>query len=176
MRIVLPSLLIIIVFVLSGCSQKLAQSVPNYSIYKIPPINTKHATVENLNGEGTIFKVSTKIKGKTKRLIELMIISTMRKAVEETKSRGYIYFQIISPSSISNANGFPINTIADLTTYLVPQTDNVPNGYNGMVNAIQTHSALDISMTVFGTSEFAVIVKIRKDPKYYDIVWDTKKY
>ena len=175
MRIFLFSTIMILFF--AGCSQKISDKVQNYSLYEIPKTDTTKSTVENLNDNGTIFKVTTSANGKVeKKGAMLLVITTMQKTVEETKRKGYRYFQVISPTTISNASGFPINTVADLTTFLVPQSDNVPEGYNGMINAIETHSAIDLPLTIFGTSKFEVVVRIVEEPKYYDIVWDTNKY
>lgn len=175
MRIFIFSAIIVLFF--AACSQKISDKVQNYSLYEIPKTDTTKSTVENLNDNGTIFKVSTSANGKVeKKGAMLLIITTMQKTVEETKRKGYRYFQVISPTTISNASGFPINTVADLTTFLVPQSDNLPEAHNGMINAIETHSAIDLPLTIFGTSKFEVVVRIVEEPKYYDIVWDTNKY
>jgi len=175
MKILLYSIAALLL--LSGCSQKLSDAVPNYALYQVPSIKTDKATVEDMSKDGKIFKVTTTIDGKVrKKGAMLLVVSTMRKAVQETKARGYRYFQIIAPAELNNAAGFPINNIADLASFLVPQTNNVPKAFNGLENAIDTHPALDIPLTIFGDSKFSVVVQIIEDPKYYDIVWDTERY
>lgn len=175
MKLLIYLLLTVLFF--TGCSQNLPSSVPNYSIYKTPTVNITNTNVENLNEQGDIFKVTNVVDGKVnKKGAMLMVIGALQKAVVETEQRGYRYFQIISPSSLSNTSGFPINTIADLTAYLIPQANNVPKGYNGLINAIETHSALGIPLTVFGESKFEIVVRTIKEPNYFDIVWDTNKY
>lgn len=175
MRLLLLTPLLLIFF--TGCSQKLSNNISNYNIGKVKDFDTKNVSVTNLNGDGTIFKVKLIIDGKVSKYNEApLVYPVLQKAVAHAKEKGYRYFQIIGPNSLSNANGFPLNTVTDLGTYLLPHTSNLMGGFNGLANSIDTHPSINIPFSIFGESSFEIDVILVKNPKYDDIVWDTSIY
>lgn len=169
----IPLLLIL----LTGCSQKLSNKISNYNIGKVKEFDTQKVSITDLNTDGTIFKAKLIIDGKVSKFNEApLIYPVLQKAVAHAKEKGYRYFQIIGPNSLSNANGFPLNTVTDLGSYLLPHTNNLMGGFNGLANSIDPHPSINIPLTVFGESSFEVDVMLIKNPKYDDIVWDTTIY
>jgi hypothetical protein len=131
--------------------------------------------LSDMSENGKIIQVAGSIKGGLRENYHKkeLIVPTLELLVQELHKRGYKYFQIIKPTSLSNFNGFPINTVADLATYLAPELNN-PSDDNELENATDNHSSISTSITVFfdNTLEFTIII-IDK-PKPYQIVWNVE--
>lgn len=92
-----------------------------------------------------------------------------------TKLKGYRYFQIVSPDSLSNVKGFPINNLADIVSYVSPRASNVYGLYTQLENSKITHSSIDVP-TFSGDPKFKIQIRLVKNPKYYEIVWDVNNF
>jgi hypothetical protein len=157
-------------------NQTNADKVSNYRIIELGKLSTGTVTVENINADGTAYRVKETIKGKANpNTTKYIILAALQKSIEHAKANGYKYVQIIAPDSLSNEKGFPINNSADIASYLVPLSNN-PGGYLGLENSIDVHSSIDKPFSNFGSTSFEIVFKEVKNPKPTDIVWDTKKY
>lgn len=104
-----------------------------------------------------------------------LLVPGLQLLIQELDKRGHKYFQIIKPTSLSNLNGFPINTVAGLSAYLSPELNN-PSDDNELENAKgkDVHSSINTAFTMFDDSIFEFIIVIIDNPKPYQIVWDVK--
>jgi hypothetical protein len=103
-----------------------------------------------------------------------LLVPGMQKLVQEMDERGYKYFQIVSPSHISNYLGFPINNIADLSTYLIPELNNPYDSnifFRYDMDLIYGQSLSNL--LIGGTTK--LVVKGINNPGEDDIVWDVKR-
>lgn len=166
----------VITILFTGCSQKLGDKAPNYTVKQLPEVDTAGIVVDNVTDDGTTYKVTKTVEGMIQEPAFAYVTPVMKKAIEHAKSKGYRYIQIIEPASLSNEKGFPINNAADLASYIAPYANNVKGGPLGLENSINKHSSLDGALTIFGKSTFQVVVKEVKNPKYNDIVWDMEQY
>lgn len=132
----------------------------------------------NVEDSETIIKVSHKLKGKHSDNVYKVIVPAMNKINEEVKKRGYEYFQIVSPKQISNLEGFPINNKADLATFLNPQFSMPTHNLNlletrkTLMDNQNSQNVVDTPFTIFGTTEFELVIRMIKEPNYDEIVWN----
>jgi len=104
-----------------------------------------------------------------------LLVPGLQLLVHELGKRGHKYFQIIKPTSLSNLNGFPINSIAGLSAYLSPELNN-PSEDNELENAdgMDVHSSINSGFTIFDDSVFELNILIIDTPKPYQIVWNVE--
>lgn len=167
---------LLIVFILStGCSSKSA-NFPNISKSSIDKYDISKVIIKNLTKDGMVFKTTLKTDKRIdvrKGDLAKLVVPTLQAAVKNAKDKGIQYFQIIAPASLSNANGFPINNIADLSSYLVPRLSRPARGYFRIENYFEAHSS--INKPLFGDASFEIVIRELKNPKFTDIVWNVEK-
>jgi hypothetical protein len=156
--------------------QASTDNVPNYQLFKLETLKTNNVVIEKVDQSGTTYKVKNTMKAPaTPAICQYIITAALQKAIEHAKNNRYEYIQIVSPDSLSNEKGFPINNFADIVSYLVPMANN-PGGYLRLDNSLDLHSSIEKSFGPFGSPSFEIVFKEVKNPKHTDIVWDTKSY
>lgn len=158
-----------IMLFLSGCTS------PNNASNQIR--NT--FTFTKIDNSDTLYKANRIIEGKLGAVYPI-VKQTMESIKEEVKKRGYNYFQIVSPKSISNFDGFPINNTVDLMAFLNPQIS-MPRNKLGFLESKRTlidnqksQTAVDVPLTVWGDTTFKLIVRLVKEPMEDEIVWNVE--
>ena len=139
--------------------------------------DSMQVVLSDISKNAKIIKVTASITGRVRENYHKkeLIVPTLQLLMQEMKSRGHKYFQIIKPTSLSNLNGFPINTVAGLSAYLSPELNN-PSDDNELENAdgMDVHSSINTGYTAFDDSIFEFIIVIIDKPKPYQIVWNVK--
>jgi len=174
---------VLVALILTGCGS-VNPNLPTNKVevkeYNINIPYSGNTTFENIPNSETLLKVSHKLDGKHKNNLHKVIVPTINKINEEVKNRGYEYFQIVSPKQISNIEGFPINNKADLTAFLNPQysmpghTLNFLEGGKTLMDNQNSQDVINVPFTIFGTTEFELIIRMIKEPSYDEIVWNVK--
>jgi len=170
------------VFMFTGCGS-VDPSMPQSSVHvkkKALTIKTKGQTIfSSVAGSETLFKASHKLKGKH-RAVAKIVVPTINDINKEVLRRGYRYYQIVSPTQINNLEGFPINNKNDLAAFLNPQTS-MPRHELSMLETGATlmdnqksQSVVSVPFLIFGTTEFNLVVRLVKEPRVEEIVWDAK--
>lgn len=166
--LILTSIVVTLIF--SGC----AQIIPNK-----PTPKTTFKFVKVHNSE-TLYK-ATYTKGEKISFVYFFISGAIKNIITEVKKRGYNYFQIVSPKSISNLDGFPITNGKDLASFLNPQMTMPSEGLNfletrkTLMDNNNSQSVVDIPLTIFQDTKLELVVRLVKEPLEDEIVWDVNK-
>ncbi len=133
--------------------------------------------LSDISKNGKILQYTASITG---RVLENhhkkeLLLPGLQLLMHELHNRGHKYFQILKPTSLSNLNGFPLNTIAGLSAYLSPELNN-PSEDNELENAdgMDVHSSINSGFTVFDDSIFELTIIVIDEPKSYQIVWNVE--
>lgn len=147
----------------------------NISIFHIR--DSMQVILSDISKNGKVIKYTASIQGRVSENYHKkeLIVPGLQLLIQELDKRGHKYFQIIKPTSLSNLNAFPINTVAGLSAYLSPELNN-PSDDNELENAdgMDVHSSINTGYTAFDDSIFEFIIVIIDNPKPYQIVWDVK--
>lgn len=164
--IILLSLVITLLF--TGCATSNVNQVKaNLDTFKF----------EKVDNSDTIYKASLVKKGK-QRYIAFLVKDTMDKIKNEVKQKGYNHFQIVSPKSISNFDGFPITNTRDLMSFLSPQLFmpshklNFLESKKTLMDNQNSQTAVNVPFTVFQDTRFDLVIRLVKEPAFDDIVWN----
>lgn len=145
---------------------------------------TNNTTFTNINDDGSMILCSFSLKD-TQLLpkhhkLEL-VVPGLQALLHEMERRDVEYFQIIAPFSLSNENGFPINNVEDLSTYLVPELSNPEDDdaeivYEESMHPIYFENVVQHNfLSPMADYTVKIIVKTIKNPTPDQIVWDVKK-
>jgi len=139
--------------------------------------DSMQVVLSDMEKNGKVIKYEARITGRVRENYHKkeLLVPGLQLLMQELHKRGYKYFQIIKPTSLSNLNGFPINTLAGLSAYLSPELNN-PSDDNELENAdgLDVHSSINSGFTMFDDSIFEFIIVIIDKPKPYQIVWNVE--
>ena len=132
--------------------------------------------IHDLSKDGKIIKFISKIKGGmfTDYHKKELLVPGLQLLMHELDDRGIKYFQIVKPLSLSNMSGFPINNVANLSTYLVPEINSPSYDYY-LENSTDNHSSMDAAFTILTYNTFILVIVPIENPQAHQMVWDVKK-
>lgn len=160
---------LVITIFLSGCT----------SVKNAPDKIRNTFTFTPIDNSDTLYKANRTIEGKL-RAVYPMVYQTMEAIKVEAKKRGYDYFQIVSPKSISNFDGFPINNTMDLMTYLNPNKSmprhklNFLESKKTLMDNENSQTAVNVPFTIFEDTTFDLVIRLVKEPMEDEIVWNVE--
>lgn len=158
----------VITLIFTGCATSNVNQVKN---------NADTFKFEKVDNSDTIYKASYVKKGKHK-YVAFLVKNTMDKIKQEVKQKGYNYFQIVSPKSISNFDGFPITNTRDLMSFLSPQLSmpthelNFLESRKTLMDNQNSQSAVNVPFTIFQDTRFDLVIRLVKEPSFDEIVWN----
>jgi len=169
------------------------EKIQNESLFKVQTFKVRFKDSENISifhkqdsmqvvlsditKNGKVIKYEARITGRVRENYHKkeLLVPGLQLLMQELHKRGHKYFQIIKPTSLSNLNGFPINTLAGLSAYLSPELNN-PSDDNELENGygMDVHSSINTGFTMFDDSIFELIIIIIDNPKPHQVVWDVE--
>ncbi|RXJ98949.1 hypothetical protein CRV02_12930 [Arcobacter sp. CECT 8989] len=171
MKKILISTSILASLIFTGCatsqSNNTAKSKKSFNFKKVA------------NSE-TIYKASYTEQGKVHN-VYFLVKATMQNIKKEARKKGYNYFQIVSPKAISNFDGFPLTDEKALASFLNPQMSMPTKGLNfletrkTLMDNQNSQNTVNVPLTIFQDTKFDLVVRLVKEPKFDDIVWNVNK-
>lgn len=171
MKKILISTSILATIFFSGC----ATSQSNQTTKSKTSFNFK-----KVNDSETIYKASYTEQGKVHN-VYFLVKATIQNIKREARKKGYNYFQIVSPKSISNWDGFPLTNEKALASFLNPQMSMPTKGLNfletrkTLMDNQNSQNAVNVPLTVFQDTKFDLVVRLVKEPNFEDIVWNVNR-